>query len=518
MKSKNILIKDFKNFDYGFLKATEAVFQSYGSEGKLACIQSGQDSGSYTKDGIRICKAVRFSNLTASAGAMAAIAGCARSVSITEDGTTLTSILMHSFVSKMDRSKFTKKTEAGIYEAINEVYHHLYKLSKKATKKDLKNIATVAVNGDIEIADLIVQAFDYVGADGFIDLVEDPDLEKSIFEKQEGILLKNHGFTSEYFSNKDERLVFEGQDVGVICASVWEYNQEIVNKIQQFYQGKPRETPLIVFIERSSSDFTEKLIGIKKVGFNVCVVTCNSHSEHASETLLNDIAIYTGASVYDPRNPDSQIIFGLADKITSNIENTTILNNVQTEEFKNLVNTIKSSEKPDKVRLKMLTAKASRIRVGGLTNLDRIERLHRLEDGCGSIKSATMEGVLPGGGSALTYISGLLNTDLGHKEKQQGYNLVKNVMLQPTIRLLKNGNRDQRKWFEFWKKDYITPAQKQLGFSYNSTKDELSDLYQDGIIDSKKTIRIAIESAVEQSIKVLNLGLIVHDPQEMTLD
>lgn len=518
MKSKNILIKDFKNFDYGFLKTTEAVFQSYGSQGKLSCIQSGQDSGTYTKDGVRICKAVRFSNLTASAGAMAAIAGCARSVSITEDGTTLTAILMHSFVSKMNRDKFTKKVEAGIYQAINEVYHHLYKLSKKATKKDLKNIAIVAVNGDTEIADLIVQAFDYVGADGFIDLIEDPEIEKSVFEKQEGIFIKNHGFTSEYFSNKDERLVFEGQDVGVICASVWEYNQEIVNKIQQFYQDKPRNTPLIVFIERSSSDFTEKLIGIKKVGFNVCVVACNGYSEHASETLLNDIATYTGASVFDPRNPNSQIIFGLADKITSNIESTTILNTEQTEDFKNLLDKIKNSVKVDKNRLKMLTAKASRIRIGGLTSLDRVEKLHRFEDGCGSIKSATMEGVLPGGGSSLAYISNLLNTKLDHKEKQIGYDLVKHVMLQPTIRLLKNGNRDQRKWFQLWKKDYITPAQKKLGYSYNSTKDEISDLYEDGIIDSKKTIRVAIESAVEQSVKVLNLGLIIHDPQEMTLD
>jgi len=179
-KSRNILINDFENFDYGFLESTRAVFQTYGSQGKLACIQRGQEPGFYSKDGIEVCQSVRFENLTASAGAMAAITGCARSVSITEDGTTLTAILMHSFVSKMDRSKFTKKVEAGIYEAVNETYQYLEKLQRRATKKDLKQIAYVASNSDKELAELITDAYSYVGTNGFVDLIIDNELEKSV--------------------------------------------------------------------------------------------------------------------------------------------------------------------------------------------------------------------------------------------------------------------------------------------------------------------------------------------------
>lgn len=519
MKSKNILIKDFKNFDYGFLKATEAVFQSYGSEGKLACIQRGQDPGFYSKDGVEICKNVRFENLTASAGALAAIMGCARSVSLTEDGTTLTAILMHSFVSKMARNKFTKKVEAGVYEAAKETYYHLDKLQKRANKKDLKQIASVATNSDKELAELITNAYEYVGTNGFVDLMMDKDLEKSVFEKKEGVLLKNHGFTSPFFSNRaDKKIEFEGTNVGVICASVWNYDQYIVDKVQEFYKERPRETPLIIFIEKSSSDFTEKLINIKKVNFNVCVVACSSYDEYASETLLNDIAIYTGAAVYNPRDENSIITFGVADKVISNVENTTILNINPSEEFKKLVDTLDNAEKKDINRLKVLTTKASLIRIGGLTPIDIIERHRRAEDGIGSVRSATMEGIIPGGGSTLAYISGLLKTDLKHKEKQIGYLLVKHCLQQPMIRLLKNGNRDQPKFYEFWKTNYIKASRKNFGFGYNSSKDQLSNLESDGILDSKRTIRVAIESAVEQSIKVLNLGLIIHDPTTQTLD
>lgn len=519
MKSKNILIREYENFDYGFTETCRAVFQTYASEGKLAYIQRGDDQGFYSKDGVSVAQAIRFDNLTASAGAISAIVGASRTLSLSQDSTTLTCILMHAFVTKMKRKDFTKKVEAGVYEAVNEVYHHLYKLSRKASKKDLKQIAKVASNGDEYLSNLLVDAFNYCEANGFVDIIMDKDLEKSVFEKQEGLLLKNHGFTSEYFSNRaDKKIAFEGENVGVICASVWDYNQEIVNKIQQFYQGKPRETPLIVFIERSSSDFTEKLIGIKKVGFNVCVVACNGYSEHASETLLNDIATYTGSSVYDPRNPDSEIIFGLADKIVSNIESTSILNLEQTKEFKELVSLLSNAEKKDEARIKMLTTKASVIRIGGLTPLDIKESFDRAEDALGSLKSSTVEGIIPGGGSTLAYISGLMKTNLNHPEKQKGYELTKWVLQQPIIRLLKNANRDQPKWYEFWKPNYVKSAQKEFGVGYNSSLDEISNLEKDGIIDSKKSIRVAIESSVEQSIKVLNLGVIIHDPTERTLE
>ena len=518
MKSNNVLIKDFKNFDYGFLRATEAVFQSFGSEGKLCCIQKGQDPGYYTKDGVDICKAVRFSNLTASAGALAAITGCARSVSLTEDGTTLTSILMHSFVSKMDRSKFTKKVEAGIYLAVEEVYKHLEKLQRKASKKDLKQIALVATNSDPELSELITNAFDYAGSKGFVSLLVDKDLDKSVVEKQEGMALSN-GFTSAYFSNReDKKIQFDGKDVGIMCCSIWNYDQYVVDKVQEFYKDKPRETPLIIFLEKSNSTFTEKLIGIRQVNYNVCVVACNQYDEYSSEELLNDIALYTGASVYNPRDTESTIVVGLANKVTSNVEGTTILNINPSEDFKKLVSILENAEKKDVNRIKRLTTKASLIRIGGMTPIDKIERFHRAEDGIGSVRSATLEGVIPGGGATLCHISGLMNTRLKHKEKQIGYDLVKYCMKQALIRLLKNGNRDQPKWYEPWKTDYVKASQTTFGYGYNSSSDELSNLEADGILDSKRTIRVAIESAVEQSIKVLNLGLIIHDPTTQTLD
>jgi chaperonin GroEL len=520
MKNNNVLIKDFKNFDYGFSKCCEAVFQTYGSEGKLIAIQNGVDKGvTYTKDGVSVAKSIRFNNLTASCGALAAITGASRTLSLTQDSTTLTCILMHAFVNKMDRSKFTKKVEAGIYHAVQEVYEHLNNLSKKSNKEDLKKILQVAVNGDKQLADTIYKAFEYAKEDGIVEVVINPKKEKTEFIKQDGILLKGRGFASPYFTNKeDKRIVFEGVDVAILASLTWDYSPFIISKIQEFYQGKDRSTPLAIFIEKSNSEMCEKLIGIKQVGYNIVLIPINGYDEFEAETILNDVCMFTGASPYNPRIESSEIKFGLADKLVVSVDSTSIVVENVPQIFKDTLTVLEKAEKRDESRIARMKTRASIIEVSGLTPVDAIEKFDRIEDAVGSFKSTLEEGHIAGGGSSLNYISALMTTDLNHREKQVGYDLVKWVLTQPMIRLLRNGNREQPKWYSFWKKDYLKIGRHKYGVGYNTTTDEISDLIKDGIIDSKKSIRVAIESAVEQSIKVLNLAAIIHDPTEMTLD
>ena len=63
----------------------------------------------------------------------------------------------------------------------------------------------------------------------------------------------------------------------------------------------------------------------------------------------------------------------------------------------------------------------------------------------------------------------------------------------------------------------MSPAQNQYGIGYNAVSDEISNLFDDGVIDSKKSIRIALESATERAIQMFNIGVIVHFPEKMEL-
>ena len=52
---------------------------------------------------------------------------------------------------------------------------------------------------------------------------------------------------------------------------------------------------------------------------------------------------------------------------------------------------------------------------------------------------------------------------------------------------------------------------------YNAVTDEISNLFDDGIIDSKKSIRVALESATERAIQMFNIGSIVAFPSHVEL-
>ena len=133
-----------------------------------------------------------------------------------------------------------------------------------------------------------------------------------------------------------------------------------------------------------------------------------------------------------------------------------------------------------------------------------------MEDAIASIKTTSSEGFIAGGGATLTFISGLMNKKLP-KEEQVGYDLVKEVLKEPQKRILKNANREKLT------EKVVKNSLNTYGVGYNAVTDEISDLLKDGVIDSKKSIRIALESASERAIQQLNIGITVCFPKSIEL-
>lgn len=514
-QKKNILIKEYELIDAGFLGACDAVAETLGAEGKLAILENTDSNlpPIVTKDGVTVMKHIRFSNKFMNFGALQAIGGALRTLAKSGDSTTTTAVFMQGFIRKLPRSKFNKAVERGIYKGVEEVYAWMEGLSRKATSEDLARIAKIACNNDEDLSKTVMEAFLYAGEDGIVDVVQVENKESTELIRREGMFLDSHGYSSPYFINKeDKKACFEGENVAVICSATWEYEQKVINAVQSFYSQQPKSAPLLIFLERPHSDMTEKLVGIREVGFNICLVSTNGYDEKESETLLKDIATLTGASVYNPRNPDSQFVFGMADKITVTLENTSIVVNEIPSEIKETLSLLEGQEKRDERRIQRLKTKAGVIEVGGLTSSQSKEIFDRVEDAIASIKTTSVEGYIAGGGSALVYISGHMKRVLP-KEEQVGYNLVREVLKEPLKRILKNGNRQTRtKWYQLFKTDYISPAKRQYGVGYNAATDKISNLIEDGVIDSKKSIRVALESSVERSVQQLNLGVIVSWP------
>ena len=85
------------------------------------------------------------------------------------------------------------------------------------------------------------------------------------------------------------------------------------------------------------------------------------------------------------------------------------------------------------------------------------------------------------------------------------------MLKEPQKRILKNTNREKLT------EKVVKNSLNTYGVGYNAVTDEISDLLKDGVIDSKKSIRIALESASERAIQQLNIGITVCFPKSIEL-
>ena len=520
MEKQNIFIGDVRKLDKGFLKACDAVVKTLGAEGKLALLENTNTNQppNATKDGVSVMQHIRFPNKTENFGALQAIAGAYVTLERAGDSTTTTAAFMQGYLRKLNRNKFNKKVEKGIKLGLEEVKSWLEELSYPTSSEELRQIINTSVNNDSKLAEVIFNAFISAGEEGTVEITKNKDLLETTFIEQNGMYLDSHGYVSPYFINRQDKTSYDSENVAVLCAAVWEKDVKVTQAVKNFYQTNPKDTPLVVFLERPNSDFTETMISLKNVGCNICVVAVNGYDEYESETLLRDVATLTGAKVFNPRDEKPEIVLGLADKLVVTGHTTTVSVHNPPKEVQELIDILESADKKDERRLKRLKGKVIIIEVGGLNDSQIKEEFDRVEDAIASVKSSKAEGYIAGGGSTLVYISNKMNSTMQTKEIQRGYNLVREVIKEPFIKILENANRTtKQKSYQFWRTDYMKSSRDTYGIGYNAVTDEISNLFSDGVIDSKKSIRVALESATERAIQMFNIGAIVHFPTEMSL-
>lgn len=514
---KNIFIGDTKKLDVGFLNACDAVIKTLGAEGKLAVLENTntQKPPTVTKDGVTVMQHVRFENKTENFGALQAIAGAYVTLEKSGDSTTTTAAFMQGFLRKLPRHKFNKKVEKGINEGLKDVKEQLEYLSKKTTNKDLKQIIKTSVNNDEKLSNILFKAFSITDN---VEAVKSDDSQETKFVEQNGMYLDNHGYSTPFFINRLDKTSYDATNASILCAAIWEKDLKVVKSIKDFYQINPKSTPLIIFLEKPNSDFTEQMVDLKNVGCNICVVFVNGYDEYESETLLRDIAVLTGGRIYNPRDENPQVVLGIADKAVVTATTTTISVHTPPKEVKETLAILEVATKKDTRRIKRLKGKVVIVEVGGMNSSQIKEEFDRVEDAIASVKSSKEEGYIVGGGAALVYIADNMRSTMKTKEIQRGYDLVKEVIREPFIKILENSNRKTKtKWWHFFYTDYMSPSERNYGVGYNAVTDEISNLFQDGVIDSKKSIRVALESATERAIQMFNIGVIVHFPEEMKL-
>ena len=226
--------------------------------------------------------------------------------------------------------------------------------------------------------------------------------------------------------------------------------------------------------------------------------------------LMNDIALSVGATYFSESTGDDLSLMtfkdlGRASKVIVGKESTIILKDdqkVSQTEIDTRVGELwdahkLATKKIDKEfitsRIASLTGGVGVIRVGGNTDLQQKELYDRVDDAVCAVRSALVEGILPGGGIALWEAE----EDMPKSEKIASAILSK-ALQAPIFQILENAGS---KW---------SPYEAEIvGSGLDIKTGKVGNMIEMGIIDPMKVTKTALQNAVSVAVTILSTNAIV---------
>jgi chaperonin GroEL len=532
------------------------VGSSYGPGGKTTLIESEYPGipNKNTKDGVTIFKSLGsqdpYKHLIIEQTRDAA----QRTASEAGDGTTATTIISAHLVKSLfkyceENPKESPQRATRILDKIvkKELIPTVRKASIQITTENqhlLGKVAKISANGDEEMAEAVMQAFDMVGFG-----------ESSHVTIQE--LSGPGGYEVELIEGYPIAIGFE--------ESIGKFHTAFINdKANQrckldkplflLYDGIVNDLvaflPLIdslgkKYVQEGDSDycnlvlvahgFSENVLTTLAFNFSnpttlnvVPMATPITNQKNSRLEFLYDIAGFTGAKIFDMNNqvakaglqdlgagmelfefyrfrgtvvgqPDEMDISDRADELEQQLKNAASI-----------------SEKLDlEERLGKLTNGIAKLKIYGASNGELKERHDRCEDAVCAVRSAIKHGALPGGCRVLVNLALKLNSE--YEESHRDYNLVQTVLIEslmePLRKLLDNAGYNSEEIQKIIT-DYFVDTKKV----YDIENMEFGDPEDLGIFDASQAIIQALENSVSIASVMGNLGGIVCSPRDNQLE
>ncbi|MCQ2818911.1 MAG: chaperonin GroEL [archaeon] len=527
--SKEIIIGENarKNILAGVNKLADAVQVTLGPRGRNVIIEQEFGEPKITKDGVTVAKQIEFSNKLINLGANLVKQVANRAANEAGDGTTTATVLARELYKEGCKSITSgmnpMDVRKGMVYAAEKVEEYLKKISKKVkTKEDLIRVATISANNDREIGQLIGNILERIGNEGSINVQNGKTLKHEV-EYVEGIKF-NQGYISPYFitETKTQKCEFDNPYILISENKINDINS--LAKILEYCLAKQR--PLLMMCEDVESEVLAMLIINRLKGnLKVCAVKTPAFAE-ARKNLLNDFALATGGTVLSEdtgitlQNIKPEECLGTSKKVIVTKENTMIIEGggdkskvkERIEFIKSQIGKNQSEYDNDKLkeRLGKLTGGVAILKVGGASETEVNELKDRIDDAICATKAASLEGIVPGGGSALLYASKILDgIKMDNLDQQYGVKIVQNALKIPCKAICDNAGLSG----ELLSNQLLSKGNSNLGIDAQSGK--ICNMMEVGIVDPTKVVRTALVGAVKiTSMMLTTEAMIVEEPKK----
>lgn len=516
----------------GIKLASDAAAETLGPAGRNVLIEKTYGAPLTTKDGVTVLKEIELEDPIQNMGAKLVAEASDSANNVAGDGSTTTAILTEAIVEEGLKAVQVGVNpihlKRGINKAVADTIKELKALAKEIeSKEEIVQVASISANNDEEIGALIADAIDKVGSEGVITVGDSRTIETTT-TVVEGMAF-DRGYISPYFCTDKENLKVELDDAYVLV-----YNKSIsnVNAILPILDKviKENSSLLIIADDVEGEALAALALNALKGVVRVCAVKAPGFGDR-KKAMLEDIATLVGGALVDEEIGYSLERHGIdclgkAGTVKVDRDTTTIIDGFGDPKLiEDRVNQIKRDveeatsdydrEKAQE-RLARLSGGVAVINVGATTEGELKEKKFRLEDSLNATRSAIAEGIIPGGGSALAYISKRLSEKISDVpvELKEGYTIVLNALMKPMKRIAENagvsGEVVVSKALELNPCEF--DASKVTG--YNALTDEYCKMLEAGVIDPVKVTRSALENASSVAILVLTSNCAINTKAE----
>ncbi len=522
----------------GVNKLADAVKVTLGPKGRNVVLDKKFGSPTITKDGVTVAKEIELPDAMENMGAQMVREVASKTSDVAGDGTTTATVLAQAIfregVKNVAAGANPMAIKRGIETAVRTICGYdettkdgsrkhvkgeLEKLSKPVEGSMIAQVGAVSANNDYTIGSIIAEAMKKVGKDGVITVEESKTMETEL-EVVEGMQF-DRGYLSPYFVTDPERMECSLENpLVLIHEKKISSMKDLLPLLEQIAKGGK---PLLIIAEEVEGEALATLVVNKLRGTLQCCAVKAPGFGDRRKAMLEDIAILTGGKAITEdlgiklENVKLEDL-GKARKITVDKDNTTIVEGAgrneaiegRVKQIRTQIEETTSDYDREKLqeRLAKLVGGVAQIKVGAATETEMKEKKARVEDAMHATKAAVEEGIVPGGGVALTRCLHALDKLKAEEDEQIGINIVKRALEEPLRLIASNAG---------WEGAVVVEkvrSNSNANFGFNAQTETFGDLVEAGVIDPTKVTRTALQNSASIASLLLTTEALVSEIPE----
>jgi len=510
----------------GSTQLTDAVRITLGPKSKSVLLQRKWGPPLVCNDGVTIAKEFDLKDPEENLGVAMLRQAAEKTGEVVGDGTSTATILAHAILADGTRNVTAGASaidlKRGLDRALVATVEALKAMSRPVgSRKEKAQVATISAHNDVEIGELVADAMEKVGGEGVM-TVEESKTTETVLEVVEGMQF-DRGYTSPYFVTDTEKMEAVLEDPYVLLT---DRKINLVRDLLPLLEQVAKTGQPVLFVaEDFEGEALATLIVNQVRGVLKSAAVKAPGFGDRRKAMLTDMAVLTGGQLISEelglKLEDAALEqLGRAKRVVVDKDTTTIIGGAGDKaaidgrmgQIRREIEKATSDYDREKLeeRLAKLAGGVAVIRVGAPSESEMKSKKDALDDAISATKAAVAEGIVPGGGLALIRcieaVAGIEAATSG--DERTGVQCLKRALEAPARQIAENSAVDGGVVVS-----RMLESSGAVGF--DAAQKRYVDLFEAGIVDPTKVVRIALENAVSvASVLLLTEATLTEIPEK----